>query len=142
MLGFEASDVDIMSLEPAEILDPVSKVFALLKVARGVLVPLGPVPLQGKVDQGPAENDGRKRMFCLQCSRSRRQDLVEVAIELVCTGKHQVRGLVERRPDHQKTQCMVYAWMAQRMSDGPLLGLKILKVGQTLEIRAQMFRIE
>ena len=50
MLGFEASQVDIMSLEPAEILDPVGKAFALLEVASSVLVPLGPVPLQGEVD--------------------------------------------------------------------------------------------
>ena len=142
MLGFEASHVDIMSLEPAEILDPVSKVFALLKVASGVLVPLGPVPLQGKVDQGPAKNGGRKRMFCLQRSRGRRQDLVEVAIEFVCTGEHQVRGLVQRRPGHQKTQGMVHARMAQRMGDGPLLSLKILKVGQALEIGAQVLRVE
>ena len=113
MLGFEASHVDIMSLEPAEILDPVSKVLALLEVASGMLVPLGPVPLQGKVDQGPAENGGRKRMFCLQRSRGRRQDLVEVTIEFVRTGKNQVRGLVQRRPGHQKTQGMVHARMAQ-----------------------------
>jgi hypothetical protein len=45
MFGFETPHVDIMSLEPTEILDPISKVFALLKVASGMLVPLGPVPL-------------------------------------------------------------------------------------------------
>ena len=45
MFGFEASHIGLMSLEPAEILDPVSKVFALLKVASGMLVPFGPVPL-------------------------------------------------------------------------------------------------
>ena len=50
MVGFEASHVDIMSLEPAEILNPVSEVVALFKVASGVLVSLGPVPIQGKVD--------------------------------------------------------------------------------------------
>jgi hypothetical protein len=65
MLSFEAPHVDIMSLEPAEILNPLSKVFALLEVASGVLVPFGPVPLQGKVNQGPAKNGGRKRMFRL-----------------------------------------------------------------------------
>ena len=113
MLGFEAFHVGIMSLEPAEILNPVSQALALLKVAGGVLVPLGPVPLQGEVNQGPAENGGRKRMFGLQRSRGRRQDLVEVTIEFVCTGEHQVRGLVQRRPGHQKTQCMVHARMAQ-----------------------------
>ena len=65
MFGFEASHVDNMSLEPAEILDPIGKVLALLEVASGMLVPLGPVSLQGKVDQGPAKNGGRKGMFCL-----------------------------------------------------------------------------
>ena len=142
MLGFEASHVDIMSLEPAEILNPVSKVLALLEVASGVLVSLGPVPLQGKVDQGPAENGSRKWMFCLQRSRSRRQDLVEVTIEFVCTGEYQVRGLVQCRPAHQKTQGMVHARMAQRMGDGALLSLKILKVRQALEIGAQVLRVE
>ena len=142
MFGFEACHVDNMSLEPAEILDPVSKVLALLEVASGMLVSLGPVPLQGKVDQGPAENGGCKWMFCLQRSRSRRQDLVEVTIEFVHTCKNQVRGLVQRRPGHQKTQGMVDARMVKHMGDGPLLSLKILKVGQALEIGAQVLRVE
>jgi hypothetical protein len=40
-----------MSLEPAEIVKLVSMVFALLNVTSGVLVSLGPVPLQGEVYQ-------------------------------------------------------------------------------------------
>ncbi len=112
MLGFEASQVGIMSFEPAKILDPISKVPALLKVASGVLIALGPVVLQGKVDQGPAQNGGCKRVLCFQCSCGRRQNLVEVTIEFVCTGEHQMRGLVQRRPTHQKFQCMVHARMA------------------------------
>ena len=72
MVRLETPHVDIMSLEPAEILNPVRKVFALLEVASGVLVTLGPVPLQGEVDQGSAENGGREGMFCLQRCRSRR----------------------------------------------------------------------
>jgi hypothetical protein len=80
MLRLETPHVDIMSLEPAEILDPVSKVFALLKMSGSVLVPLGPVPFQGKVDQGPAKNGGRKRVLGLQRSRGRGQDLVEVTL--------------------------------------------------------------
>ena len=112
MVGFEVSHVDVMSLERAEILDPISKVLALLKVTSGMLVPLGSVPLQGKVDQGPAQNGGRKRVLGLQRSRGRRQNLVEVAIEFVCTGKHQVGGLIQRRPGHQKAERMVHAGMA------------------------------
>ena len=100
MVRFETPHVDIMSLEPAEILNPVNKVFALLEVASGVLVTLGPVPLQGEVDQGSAENGGREGMFCLQRCRSRRQDLIEIAIELVGTGEYQVRGLVQRWPSY------------------------------------------
>ncbi len=48
VLGFEASQVGVMSLEPTEILNPVSQALAPLKVAGSVLVPLGSVPLQGK----------------------------------------------------------------------------------------------
>ena len=62
MFGFEASHIGLVSLEPAEILDPVSKVFALLKVASGVLISLGPVPLQSKVDQSPAKNGAGARI--------------------------------------------------------------------------------
>ena len=102
MFGFEASHIGLVSLEPAEILDTVSQALALLKVVSGMLISLGPVPLQGEVDQGSAKDGGRKRMFRLQRSRGRRQDLVEVAIEFVCTGKHQVRGLVQRRPGDQE----------------------------------------
>ena len=94
MVSFEASYVGVMSLEPAEILNPVSKVLALLEVTSGMLIPFCPVPLQGKVNQGPTENGGRKRMFRLQLRRRRRKDLVEVTIAFVGTGRHQVRGLV------------------------------------------------
>jgi hypothetical protein len=84
MLGFEAFHVGIMALEPAEILDPVSKVLALLQVASGVLIPLGPVLLQGKVDQGPAKNGGRKRVLGLQHSRGWGQNLpIEISSAVV-----------------------------------------------------------
>ena len=111
MVSFEAFHVSLMSLEPAEILNPISKVFAILKVASSVLVALGPVPLQGKVNQGPAENGGRKRMFYFQRSCGRGQNFVEVTVEFVRAGKHQVSGLVQRRPGHEKSQRIVHAWM-------------------------------
>src|SRR5215207_9624584 len=81
-------------------------------------------------------------MFCLQRSRGRGQDLIEVAVDFVCTGKNQVRGMLQRRPTHQKTQCMVHARMVPRMGDGPLFSLKILEVGQTLEVGAQVLWVE
>ncbi|EIM30313.1 hypothetical protein MicloDRAFT_00008630 [Microvirga lotononidis] len=142
MFGFEASQIGLMSLELFEILNPLSQVRAFLKVASSVLIALGPVPLQGEVNQGSTKNGSSKRMFRLQRSRGRRQDLVEIAVEFVRTGEHQMRGLVQRWPGHQKTQGMVHARMGQRMGDGALLSLQILKVGQALEIGAQVLRVE
>jgi hypothetical protein len=108
VVSLQALHVGIMSFEPAKILDPVSQGFALLKMPGSVLISLGPVPLQGTVNQGPAKNGGRKRMFRLQLRRRRRKDLVEVTIAFVGTGKHRVRSLGQRRPDPQKTQGMVH----------------------------------
>lgn len=102
MLGFEAVHVSLMSFEPAEVINLVSQALALLEMTGRVLVPLGAVPLQGEVNQGSAQNGRGQRMLGFQCSRGRREDLVEVTIEFVCAGEHQVCGLVQGRPGHQK----------------------------------------
>ena len=85
-----------MRLEAAEILNPAGKALALVQMTGRMLVALDPVLLQGEVNRGPAQNGRGQRMFGFQSSRGRRQDLLEIAIEFVCTGEHEVRRLIQR----------------------------------------------
>ena len=142
MFRTQAIEISVVHLEPPVVGDLLVEAFTLQEMTDGVAVALGPCICQREVNHSPAQHGGSQRVFSFQRIRRWPQDLVVIAVELICSRENQFSGMVQCRPGNKEGQRLVRARIAKRQRKRTVLGLHVLKIGKTLEVCPQMRAIE